>query len=391
MTNLATVLDGLGWSDPQEQVAMVRLLCFCGKGEELLPGETVPQGTWVGVHQARAVAENPRLFPSSEAALEWLHTVLQELFYTTQDYRSLKPDAGFFGQHRERILPLLAVLGMSEARLPERQSYDFLLVTGGTEGWATLRLRQLQHLADAGTEVGHVVLLGSTRLLMPELERESLTALLSNTLAARGNRQADATVRAAIDKALESTVLQDIEDIYARNIAQAKAVLEETGLHFADWPTEADMLELRYGQMRERLPDAWQSLPVHIVNSPMIRRADHQPVPDNNEDAIQQLLNGDLRRANTHDTLRDFAALPAAAHGGSVLSISHQPYALHQHGQLRAALPAVRFPVAETVAERVPLPEVNVHHALGCLAKYLYAMREPVREKLQAQAAQRGQ
>lgn len=360
---------------------MLRLLAYCGKGSELFGSAVAPRGTMVSEAKARTVLEDRTRFAQPEEALQWLADATQELFYTPKDYRDLKADAGFFGAHRAAILPQLAILGLNEARAPKRRQYDFLLVPGGNEEWASLRMEQLLSLAENGVQAKEVVLLGSTRLLMPEIERDSIVELLGRTLKAQGRPADKKLLHHVLDKAVNDPVLQDIDDIYARNIAQTKAVLEQTGLRFANWPTEADMLPLLFDRIAEQNP-AWRDVPCHVVNAPMLRRADGQAVAHNTEESIQQLLDGKLRRANTHDTLQAFAALPQAQKGGTVLSVSHQPYALHQHGQLRAALKDADFRSLETVSERTPLPMVNVHHALGCVAKYIYAVREQTQEAL---------
>lgn len=383
MTALKQALSALGWSRPAEQVAMIRLLAYCGKGTELFDEDVAPRGVMVSDTKARTVLEGRQRFPHAEDALQWLADATQELFYTPKDYRDLKADAGFFGAHRTAILPQLALLGLNEARAPKRKHYDFLLVPGGNEEWASLRMEQLLALAENGVQAKEVLLLGSTRLLMPEIEAESIVELLGRKLKTQGRPADKKQLHTLLNKAVDDPVLQDIDDIYARNIAQTKAVLEQTGLHFADWPTEADMLPLLFDRIAEKNP-AWRDVPCHVVNAPMIRRADGQPIPQNTEESIQQLLDGSLRRANTHDTLQAFAALPEAQKGGTVLSVSHQPYALHQHGQLRAALQDAGFRALETVSERTPLPMVNVHHALGCIAKYIYAVREQTQETLRS-------
>jgi hypothetical protein len=383
MTVLKQALSALGWSRPAEQVAMIRLLAYCGKGTELFGEDVAPRGVMVSDAKARTALEDRTRFTHAEEALQWLADATQELFYTPKDYRDLKADAGFFGAHRADILPQLALLGLNEARAPKRKQYDFLLVPGGNEEWAELRMEQLRALAENGVRAKNVVLLGSTRLLMPEIEAESIVEVLWRKLEAQGRPANKKHLRRLLDKAVDDPVLQDIEDIYARNIAQTKAVLEQTGLHFADWPTEADMLPILFDRIAEQHP-AWRDVPCHIVNAPMVRRADGKAVPENTEENIQRLLDGSLRRANTHDTLQAFAALPEAQKGDTVLSVSHQPYALHQHGQLQAALQDAGFQSLETVSERTPLPMVNVHHALGCIAKYIYAVREQTQETLRS-------
>jgi hypothetical protein len=241
-----------------------------------------------------------------------------------------------------------------------------MLIPGGNEDWAKQRMEHAEYLLKEGMRPEHIVLLGSNRMLMPELERESLTALLADTL-----QEPDISpLTQVIDEALNDPVLAEIDDIYARNLAQSKHIMTRIGVPFSQWPTEADLMEWLYDKTMQHLPASQRQHTCHIVSSPMIRPADGARIEE-----------------NTPDTFRDFASLDIAQEGGAILSVSHQPYALHQHGQLRVALPETNFPVVETVVPVVTPEEVNLHHALGCLAKYIYAMHDSLRDKAITQEA----
>lgn len=390
MAALRSTLEALGWKDERQQIALVRLLAFCDRNDRA----GLPMRIWgnlPGAHQARAFMNDGRLFRSDAQALEWLRDATQELFYSTQDYAAVRNAKGFYATQREIIMPLLTELGLTGARMPVRDAFDHVLLYGSNESSSISKIGYLEELLQGGLQAGEIVLLGSNRLLSPEIERESLTTLLCRTLSDNGAPLKREEVEHIIKEAVEDPVIGNIGDFYERNIAQAKQVLEKTGLRFRHWPTEADMLELHYDRMCETLPAGGASIPCRTIRSPMICKSDGSPVHENTEETLQRFLNGELRRANTFDTLCDFARLDGGAGKGSVLAVSQQPYALHQHGQMRAALPQERFPVVETTVKRMVAKDVNIHHALGCLAKYIYASHDRAQEKLAARnAPQRG-
>lgn len=181
-------------------------------------------------------------------------------------------------------------------------------------------------------------------------------------------------MKAAITAAIEDPVLFDIPDAYVRNITQIKQITERCGLSFEDWPTEKDMLEHLFLQEKERHPDILADIPYYAQSCPMKSTSDERVEFENTEDSIQRFFNGELRWANTKDTLLQFAESDIGRNSSSVIAISRQPYALHQQGQLSSAL--ANYEIKETVAEEVSTEGVNVHHALGSLAKYIFEMHD---------------
>lgn len=377
MTNLQGACAALGWQTPKQQMALVQILAFCGYGKELgLPEEKYGSHP---VIQGRLASEISRkaLFNDGKEAINWLMEVTQSAFYTKQDYDALKKDAGFLGKNRVILLPLLDQLELTTEIKPAKTHYDAVLVLGGLEECCKLRMKHVEDLLEDGVKCNEIALLGSTRLLLPELERDSFLRLMERRLSERGSFLQAREIAGICDAIDNNHSLNDMMDMYERNIAKVKAVLDalekRTGqrLGFEDAPTESQMMKLCY---EDSLSAKSSVNTMRVVNSGMRCMADGRQIARNTDETIQALLNKQLRRANTKDTFQDYAEQirQEGKEQMEVLSISSQPYALHQYGQMLSGLPEDMFRRRDVATGSMALEAVNVHHALGSVAKYIY-------------------
>lgn len=383
MTAIRDALNELGITKSLEQVAVLRLIHYFSENKETLPwgnNSFACKKSTLGLWQAIELLKNESLFPNKSAVIEWLHDITQELFYNPVDYRALQNSS--FNKDSTLVKELLSTAGHTSEILPSHGHYDFLLVPGGSQPFMEPRMDYIRDFLSANQiDIKQIIFLGSIRLLMPELEQEYLEKILLNKVKdAQLNHSAE-DIKRIVNAAVEDSTSLDIKDIYARGVAQAKFILQELGLVLEKWPTEADMLKIMGEELQSEVKDLNVNISIHTLCSPMIRKADKQgkkikeePVWENNADNIQELLFGRIRRANTKDTFRDFAESEIAREGGSVLCISNQPLIRHQSGQLLAELPEERFPMPETIGPAVEIEDMNLHHALGSLAKGMDAM-----------------
>lgn len=171
MASIADALSSLGFQEPQQQIAFVQLVAFCDQKREF-----IPEGR-LGQSAARVILTRSQ-FNDSVAALDWVRDVTQHLFYTKIDYSRLAARGGFYGQNRDTILSMLDTLGLVQERKATQQHYDVALLFGGGEYQTRMRMQHLvKLLGENAVKPKNIVLLGSTRLLMPELERKSIVQI----------------------------------------------------------------------------------------------------------------------------------------------------------------------------------------------------------------------
>ncbi|CAG8720391.1 hypothetical protein C2G38_2102826 [Gigaspora rosea] len=214
---------------------------------------------------------------------------------------------------KNKLIPLFSKLGMLHEIKSMQSHYSYALIFGGLLPSVRNRIAYLASEWERGVRFNEIVLLGSSRSLVPEKE---CPEMLKN--------KTDSILPARSDWEFEGKL-----------------------------PTnEIEMMSFIFDQAQ--LPEGLRSLNITAVNAP------------NKRDK-----NGEERRAQTVDTIITWLneAKPVA---GSLLAVSSQPHIGYQHEVLRLCVPSI-FQL-ETIGSYKSIQNVNVGEMVDSLARWSYSV-----------------
>ncbi len=207
---LEPVFSALGYTSPQQQTSLIKMLQAAGAFGQL-PGVT-------GVlsdKQAEAVLKSVT-FDNAQQAASWLHDLSQETMKRPEGVaRTDTPERPEFTANRAELLEALRGAGMLSDAAPKLKKYDHVLLLGSKEPLAEARLEKVAQLWNDNVRFDKIHLLGSDRQLDTKHEE------IANVPGASGEK-----------------------------------------LH-----TETQMLKARYYEMRNNWPDELKKVETFAVNS----------------------------------------------------------------------------------------------------------------------------
>ena len=223
-----------------------------------------------------------------------------------------------YADRRAEFEPLLDILGMLGEVKPQRSSYDYVLINGGTIDSMRERLAYLCDLWQQGVRFNNLVLLSGERPLFADIETDDVL---------EGKHQTILPVRAD----------------WQWNAAKKPK-------------TEMEALQMIYQQAQ--LPMGFRDIPVIAVLSPM-----------------KKDVQGVLRRPTTKDTYEQWMALKPQP--GTCLLISSQPFVGYQDVVARCVIPTAF--TLETVGPKSNEKNGKISVMLDSLARWLYQEAELVK------------
>jgi len=161
---LQSVFEALGYTEPQQQIALIKLLQASGAFGPLLVNGILSD------QQAQAVLEK-LTFDNSAQAATWLHDATQEHLLRPKGLERYETvELPVYQQHHEELAQALRQTGMLSEMETTHTPYKHVLLLGGMEKDFDARLDTLKHAWERGVRFSDISFLGCGRALAPEFE-----------------------------------------------------------------------------------------------------------------------------------------------------------------------------------------------------------------------------
>ena len=290
---LHPLLEALGYCEPQQQRALIKLLQAAGAFGDVKGVDGI-----LTDKQADAILAHLTFNDSAQAA-NLLHQITQEsLLRDPNIERHESIDSPHFQKHRAELTQALQDAGMLSELKPIRKHYDHVLLLGTTEDEVKNRFETLKKLWDDGVRFDKIHMLGSERKLNAASEPSA--------------------AKAADEMAMMESHYYDPNSSWPKGLEQVRIFEVNT---FNKPLTSPSPLEGE-GGVGGIFP--------HTLQSNALKDS---PLPNHPSQGGRELL-----RPNTQDTVKSWLKTNPVA--GEVLVVSSQPYAKYQDAAVKSALPS---------------------------------------------------